>query len=1670
MTADLTSGTARHGGRGPLLTSLTGIVAVIVGALAALGQALPAGAVDATGQFEMDGNIVQDAASAPPYNWASLFDANGNRLVTPDPVNGPLLASKFLADSATPDHSYFSSNGAGVKDIDTLSNWGCKTEATPTPKDDLQNAYAALIKIPANAPENANHTVLYLGSERLSNNGTSFAGFWLFKDKTVGCDSGGTGSFTGAHQVGDLLVVSDYTNGGTTQDVSVYKWVGGPNPLSLVVSGGVCPTPSTATGESACAIANTAIVTSPWAPTSHDINTFVEAGIDLDQLFAIEGGGSCFTTFMAETRSSNELTATLKDFTGGQLDTCLQPPIVTTATPGGGSNLPGTSQHDVATITGTPGKPAPSGTIAFTLCGPADVTPAGCPSGGTPVSSMGIVAGAAHSDNVTGLTSPNDLTPGKYCWRADYTPDAAGANNYLASTETNAGSECFSVIKASPNIATQIQVTGNGGLVNTSYNDQATLTNFSGSVATETITFNLFGPYAVGGPAPSCATGTNEPVFTTTGTLSAGGVATTSQSYTPTAAGVYVWEASYPGDTLNNKVSEPCNGTNETGTISPPVIKVNKTADAASVSAGASIGFTVTVQNTGVGTATGVNLSDALPGGNSGAPVHWVIDSGTGNPSAFSITGIDGSQQLILAGQPVSLGGGLSLSVHVTAATTATSCAQYDNTASATSGNDGSDQHSASTTVLCPSIHVNKTADAASVSAGTAIGFTVTISNTGSGNATGVTMSDALPGGNALHPVHWSIDSGTGNPTFFAISGTDGSQQLTLNGQPISLASGSSLIVHVTAATTGTSCTTYNNTASATAGNDGSDQHSASEQVLCPSIHVNKTADATSVSAGTAIGFTVTVSNTGAGNATGVTLTDALPGGNASTPVHWAIDSGTGNPSAFSISGVDGSQQLTLSGQPVGMAAGASLVVHVTAATSSTSCTKYDNTASVTTSNDGSDQHSASETVLCASVHVNKTADAASVSAGTAIGFTVTVSNTGAGNATGVTLTDALPGGNLGAPVHWTIDSGTGNPTFFAIGGADGSQQLTLNGQPISLASGGSLAVHVVAGTSSTSCTEYDNTASVATGNDGSDQHSASETVLCPSIHVNKTADAASVSSGTAIGFTVTVSNTGLGNATGVTLTDALPGGNAAHPVHWSIDSGTGNPSAFSISGVDGSQQLTLNGQPIVLNASSNLVVHVTAATSATSCTTYDNTASASAGNDGSDQHSASETVLCPSIDITKTADAGTVSAGQTIGYTVTVSNGGPGNATGVTLTDALPGGNTSTPVHWTIDTTTGNPGSFSVSGADGSQHLTLNGQPVSMAANSSLSVHLLAVTTPANCTVYDNSANAASSNGNSKGVGPVAITVQCPNLAIVKTAVPVGPVSTGSPIGFTVTVSNSNAEGTGTAFGVTVADPLPAGSGINWAISPAYGGPGTCTIGGAVGSQVLHCSLGDMLPGASVTVGIVSPTTATSAGHYTNTATAQASNNPPVSSTAGVIVLAPGLNIDKTADAASVIAGNSIGFTITVTNAGPGIAAAAHVNDPLPSAPGVSWSISPAYSGPGTCSITTASSGAQTLVCSLGDMAANTSASVHVTSATTTASCTTFPNTATGTASNQSPVSSSATTAVTCPISQVQGIISTPVTGAGVNLRDALGLIVGGLVLIVTGAGMRRRRRRNAR
>jgi uncharacterized repeat protein (TIGR01451 family) len=134
--------------------------------------------------------------------------------------------------------------------------------------------------------------------------------------------------------------------------------------------------------------------------------------------------------------------------------------------------------------------------------------------------------------------------------------------------------------------------------------------------------------------------------------------------------------------------------------------------------------------------------------------------------------------------------------------------------------------------------------------------------------------------------------------------------------------------------------------------------------------------------------------------------------------------------------------------------------------------------------------------------------------------------------------------------------------------------------------------------------------------------------------------------------------------------------------------------------------------------------------------------------------------------------------------------------------------------------------------------------------------------------------------------------------------------------------------------------------------------------------------------------------------------------------------VLVPDLHIVKSADAPSVSAGNTIGFTVTVTNQQngsntTGTAENATLSDPLPAGGGVSWSISPTYTGPGSCSV---AGSPQTLTCAFGKMDPGASNSVHLLSQTDRSSCGTYDATAAAHATNFQVVTANASTEVTCP------------------------------------------------
>ena len=411
-------------------------------------------------------------------------------------------------------------------------------------------------------------------------------------------------------------------------------------------------------------------------------------------------------------------------------------------------------------------------------------------------------------------------------------------------------------------------------------------------------------------------------------------------------------------------------------------IDIAKTADNGTVNAGDPIGFTITVTNKGDGTAYAVSAGDTL-----NAAFSWSLAAPS---SGWTLVG---NQLSYAAG---SLAAGASSSVHVVATSTAEDCGVVNNTASVTAGNDGSDEASASVTINCPDIHVDKSADNSPISAGDTASYTIKVTNDGPGTARNVTLTDTLPAG-----VTWTEDSASCSITAGVLSCDFGD-----------LASKASATVTVSGTTTAAVCGSLPNTASATATNESAkdaedNSDSATIVVNCPDIHVDKSADNSPISAGDTASYTIKVTNDGPGTARNVTLTDTLPAG-----VTWTEDSASCSITAGVLSCDFGD-----------LAAKASATVTVSGTTTAAVCGSLPNTASATATNESAkdaedNSDSATIVVNCPDIHVDKSADNSPISAGDTASYTIKVTNDGPGTARNVTLTDTLPAG-----IAWTEDS-----------------------------------------------------------------------------------------------------------------------------------------------------------------------------------------------------------------------------------------------------------------------------------------------------------------------------------------------------------------------------------------------------------------------------------------------------------------------------------------------------------------------------------------------------------------------------------------------------------------------------------------------------------------------
>lgn len=505
------------------------------------------------------------------------------------------------------------------------------------------------------------------------------------------------------------------------------------------------------------------------------------------------------------------------------------------------------------------------------------------------------------------------------------------------------------------------------------------------------------------GPAMSCSTpagGSGGTINCTAVTFAAGATATfTLTGHIPpgTPSGTVYSNTT----TVSSSWADP-NPENNTGiaqvTVSDVDLSVTKTGSAAAT-AGSDITYTLTVTNAGPDTATNVVMTDALPAGTTF--VSSTQDTGPAGLCSSPPPGSNGTVLCSIALLPSSTSAQFTLIINIGNATSITNTVtvageNYD-------PNPANNSASVSTTVAqIADIAVTKTGPA-TAAAGMDVTYTITVTNAGPSNAANVSLSDPLPAGTTF--VSRTQTSG---PTFTC--NTPGATlTCTIALLPSGASAGFTLVVHVTPSTANGTVLTNTATVSSTTTDPapGNNVSSTNATVSAAAdLAVTKTGPLT-VTAGSNVTYTVSVTNNGPADAANVVLTDALP---ANTTFVSATQ--TSGP-AFSCTTLAGNTTCTAAS----LLTGASVTFSFVFTVSLTATGTISNTATVTsaTTDPAPANNSATATTpigaILTDVAITKIASATAFTGGTNVTYTITVTNNGPGIALGTTVTDVVPAG-----------------------------------------------------------------------------------------------------------------------------------------------------------------------------------------------------------------------------------------------------------------------------------------------------------------------------------------------------------------------------------------------------------------------------------------------------------------------------------------------------------------------------------------------------------------------------------------------------------------------------------------------------------------------------------
>jgi uncharacterized repeat protein (TIGR01451 family) len=675
---------------------------------------------------------------------------------------------------------------------------------------------------------------------------------------------------------------------------------------------------------------------------------------------------------------------------------------------------------------------------------------------------------------------------------------------------------------------------------------------------------------------------------------------------------------------LNNSFSESVLITN------PVALTITKTVSAPTVDAGANVTFTITVGNTGAGTAA-ATLVDSLPSG----------------LTAVSVTGPGCTLSPVICAMTVPGGGSATVTLVAQAADNVPAGTVLTNSAAVNAPNNSVPAGitaTSSVTVTTASHLVLTKVQPSGLVAGTTGIYKVTVLNQGPSVASGVTVTDPLPAGFTLNAAGSSAGC-TGTTTVTClVDAVDVGESITVT-----------IAVNVPATTAGG--TSVTNTASAAGDQPNPVPADATASVTgtvvrLTNLVVGVVSNTDSVVAGDTITYTLPVASKGPSDAANVTLTNVMPAGVTATAA--TVTTGTGT--------------CTL-GAPVScalgtLAAGSTAVVTITATVDPAATGTLTDTATVTTTDPLQTQETASASehtsvTATAGLSASTVASSDQVAAGEALNYTISVTNMGPSDATGVALSDPLPAGYVATSA--TADNGAacviagGSLTCADLG------TLTVNGK-VTVTLLGAVDDGQPAGTMT-------NTATFTDAEGGSAVGIEQTTIIVDAdVTVTKTSPLTSVVAGSPVTWTISVHNAGPSDAVNVPVTE-LPSAD--------VKIGTLSTSAGTCDQVTHICTIT----NITDNTTADIQVTGTADPDATgtltNCAAYKSPDGAAEDSTGCVDLTTSQLAT---LTLTKTSDPATAIAGQRVTYHLTAGDDGPSTATNTVVTDTLPAGLTFDP------------------------------------------------------------------------------------------------------------------------------------------------------------------------------------------------------------------------------------------------------------------------------------------------------------------------------------------------------------------------------------------------------